>query len=97
MTDNYISGTDVGKRIENFISRHCEVRLHSACKKSLWKILKERVPTQKSGSKYGTRYNYNEQQLGEVMYQWYDEEYPNIVARANKRSIAAKSNQNGNI
>lgn len=90
MSDTYISGTIVGKRIDDFIKQKCESRTWKACTKSLWKIIRETVPTQKTGEGFASRYDYHEESLGDVMYNWYENEYPEIVKRANKTANKRK-------
>lgn len=76
--DNYISGVDVGKRIQNFITQKCDPKFASTCRKSLWKRIKQDVPHAKIEEKTATRYMYNEEFLGDTMYAWYQEVYPKI-------------------
>lgn len=84
---DYISNKDAGERINTFITQHCEKRLWKTCTKSLWTAVRTKVPAQKSGSGYGSRYNYNEELFGTVMYEWFEDEYPKIIARASKKKI----------
>lgn len=76
--DNYISGIDVGKRIQTFIAQKCDPKFANTCRKSLWKKIKQDVPHTKTEDSTTTRYLYNEDFLGDAIYAWYNEVYPKI-------------------
>lgn len=99
MKSIYISGTDVGQRIQTFITQKCQANTWSACRKSLWKTIKENVPTQvlnpdAKGS--GVRYLYHEDSLGQTMYDWYDQIYPEIIKRRDKYRQGSSSSGGDN-